>query len=418
MLMTRTGESPPAQHWGSPTRPVVGAKVSFRGIAVSTVTNNAGIASIPGPSLPTGAQVLDVTPHPSQLSPGPAGPALGTGGAADPAFMLRPFEVQLTLDANGVVAAPAPVVPFTPTTDVPAAHAAVFGLPKPRLLLLDWKPDWVKTPNQNSLAGRAISALVLHQTAVTEVVGGHLNWFLNPHSNASAHYLVAADGHAVKLVHESKVSWHAGASFWAGRLGLNDFSVGIETAHTDRPHETPYTDEQYRTLIRLSREIRAAFGAITAERVVGHSDVEVTGRTGPKDPATGRRTGPFHFQIGTDRPGDPGRAFEWTRFEEVGIARRPAEGPPRPDAFGVTEGHPLSLPARGPNVEAVKRALSAIGYSISDRDGVTVTDVYDVALQRAVARFQTRFFVGNRRGLFTGTLGVVDQATAGALEMF
>ena len=67
----------------------------------------------------------------------------------------------------------------------------------------------------------------------------------------------------------------------------NDFSLGIELEGTD---DLPFSDAQYQALIGLTRQLQAAFPAITLQRICGHSDV-----------APGRKT-------------DPGPAFDWTRF--------------------------------------------------------------------------------------------------------
>ena len=73
-------------------------------------------------------------------------------------------------------------------------------------------------------------------------------------------------------------------SQWQGRSGCNDFSIGIELEGTD---SSPYESIQYVRLARLITALCGAYPALSAERVVGHSDV-----------APGRKT-------------DPGVAFDW-----------------------------------------------------------------------------------------------------------
>ncbi len=105
----------------------------------------------------------------------------------------------------------------------------------------------------------------------------------------SAHLLIDRRGRLTQYVPLHRRAWHAGVSSFAGREGCNDYSIGIELEGTD---ECPYTQRQYRRLEALTRSIRRAYPAITADRVVGHCHI-----------APGRKT-------------DPGPAFDWPRFRE------------------------------------------------------------------------------------------------------
>jgi N-acetyl-anhydromuramoyl-L-alanine amidase len=105
----------------------------------------------------------------------------------------------------------------------------------------------------------------------------------------SAHFLVRRDGELVQFVPCAKRAWHAGESAWRGRGRCNDFSVGVELEGTD--HE-PFTDEQYASLARLARALRAAYPIVEC---VGHADIAMP---------SGRKT-------------DPGPRFDWTRFRQA-----------------------------------------------------------------------------------------------------
>ncbi len=116
----------------------------------------------------------------------------------------------------------------------------------------------------------------------------------------SAHVLIRRSGEVVQYVPFHRRAWHAGESSWQGRARCNDFSIGIELEGTDH---TPYEASQYAVLARLIDELCNAYPTLSADHVVGHSDV-----------APGRKT-------------DPGPAFDWSllralmRFErEVGPA--------------------------------------------------------------------------------------------------
>src|SRR5690606_10470752 len=89
-------------------------------------------------------------------------------------------------------------------------------------------------------------------------------------------------------------AWHAGASRFAGRERCNDFSIGIELEGTDTHR---YTTRQYRCLATVVARIRRRYPAITASRIVGHSDI-----------APGRKT-------------DPGPAFDWRRLHALLAAK-------------------------------------------------------------------------------------------------
>ncbi len=100
----------------------------------------------------------------------------------------------------------------------------------------------------------------------------------------SAHLLIRRDGIIHQYVPFDQRAWHAGLSVFQGRERCNDFSIGIELEGTD---EIPYADLQYQQLVRIVKTLMQYYPAITADRIVGHSDI-----------APGRKT-------------DPGVAFDW-----------------------------------------------------------------------------------------------------------
>lgn len=106
----------------------------------------------------------------------------------------------------------------------------------------------------------------------------------------SSHLLIRRDGELLQFVSLRERAWHAGRSVFCGREECNDYAVGIELEGAD---EIPYTEEQYRKLAEVTREIMAAWPAITRERITGHSDI-----------APGRKT-------------DPGPAFDWRHFRRL-----------------------------------------------------------------------------------------------------
>ena len=107
------------------------------------------------------------------------------------------------------------------------------------------------------------------------------------HLRVSAHALIRRDGELRQYVPFTARAWHAGESSHCGRTGCNDFSIGIELEGTD---ETPYTDAQYRCLVRLVVTLRRTYASLRDAEIVGHEHI-----------APGRKT-------------DPGPAFDWARF--------------------------------------------------------------------------------------------------------
>jgi AmpD protein len=106
----------------------------------------------------------------------------------------------------------------------------------------------------------------------------------------SSHLAVRRDGEVVQYVKFSDRAWHAGASLYEGRPACNDFSIGVELEGADT---IPYADPQYRALAEIVAALCAAYPTLSAERVVGHSDVA------------------------PDRKTDPGPAFDWPRARRL-----------------------------------------------------------------------------------------------------
>src|SRR5712671_6981663 len=100
----------------------------------------------------------------------------------------------------------------------------------------------------------------------------------------SSHLVVRRDGAVTQYVKFTDRAWHAGKSSFEGREACNDYSIGIELEGTDT---LAYEGAQYHTLSLVIAALCAAYPRLSADRVVGHSDI-----------APGRKT-------------DPGPAFDW-----------------------------------------------------------------------------------------------------------
>lgn len=165
------------------------------------------------------------------------------------------------------------------------------------------------SPNFNERPHGEISLLVIHNISLPpgQFGGGHVQALFQNRLVAdfhpyfepiaalqvSAHFLIERDGGAIQFVSCRDRAWHAGVSSFDGREQCNDFSLGIELEGTD---DLAFSEAQYATLIDLSRQLLAAYPAITPARVCGHSDI-----------APGRKT-------------DPGAAFDWPRLRAALMA--------------------------------------------------------------------------------------------------
>ncbi len=160
------------------------------------------------------------------------------------------------------------------------------------------------SPNFNQRPdGVTVDLLVIHNISLPpgDFGGGHIERFFQNlldhehHSffqtiddlRVSSHFLICREGSVTQFVDCNKRAWHAGQSVWQGRDNCNDYSIGVELEGTD---SIPYTDQQYHTLVTLTRWLQKNYPAITRDRIVGHSDI-----------APGRKT-------------DPGPAFDWKHF--------------------------------------------------------------------------------------------------------
>lgn len=147
----------------------------------------------------------------------------------------------------------------------------------------------IERPVKNQSArppGTVVDSIIVHDTGSLSA-HGTFEWFDNPASQASAHYLVDRDGTTYRLVPDDRKAWHAGQSSLWGRGDLNLTSVGIELVDVTAD---PYPMAQYEALIALTVDLCLRHRAVTLNRIVGHEHV-----------APGRKV-------------DPGVDFPWRNY--------------------------------------------------------------------------------------------------------
>ena len=103
----------------------------------------------------------------------------------------------------------------------------------------------------------------------------------------SSHLYIKRSGQIIQFVPFNKRAWHAGISNYEGKENCNDFSIGIELEGCDNDI---YEEEQYKSLIQVTKALIEEYDLICKERITGHSD------------------------IAPDRKTDPGKYFEWNKY--------------------------------------------------------------------------------------------------------
>ncbi|WP_150539957.1 1,6-anhydro-N-acetylmuramyl-L-alanine amidase AmpD [Actinobacillus vicugnae] len=103
----------------------------------------------------------------------------------------------------------------------------------------------------------------------------------------SAHCLINRKGEITQYVNLNDMAWHAGLSEFQGRDKCNEYSIGIEL---EGSNNHPFTEQQYHTLAKLTKEIMQEYPAITLDRIAGHN------------------------QISPGRKIDPGQYFNWEYY--------------------------------------------------------------------------------------------------------
>ena len=203
-----------------------------------------------------------------------------------------------------------------------------------------------RSPNHDERPrGGAIDMLVVHYTGM-KTADEALARLCDPIARVSAHYTIGTDGRIFAHVPEERRAWHAGVSYWAGETNVNARSIGIELVNPG--HEfgyVPFACAQIDALIDLAKAILSRH-AISAHRVVGHSDVAPS------------------------RKMDPGELFPWQQLAACGIGVWPG-----------MSALPLPVAAAEPGVAAA--SLARYGYGLPPNT--------DVSLETVITAFQRHF---------------------------
>jgi|SRR5665213_543614 len=235
--------------------------------------------------------------------------------------------------------------------------------------------DVVASPNHDERKDGEPDMILLHYTGM-ESGQAALDRLTTASSKVSAHYVVFEDGRIVQCVPEAMRAWHAGVSSWAGDTDINSRSIGIEIVNPGHEFGYPiYPLRQIAAVIALCKTILTRRGPISADRVLGHSDVA------------------------PERKQDPGEKFPWELLNESGVGHwvRPAPL----DLIGTT----LNRGDRSEAVTRLQKSLRTYGYGITDGG------VFDELTGEVVTAFQRHF----RQARVDGTADPSTQLTLRAL---
>jgi N-acetylmuramoyl-L-alanine amidase len=216
--------------------------------------------------------------------------------------------------------------------------------------------DVVPSPNVDERKdGRPPDMILLHYTGMATGEAA-LARLTTASSRVSSHYVVFEDGRITQCVPEDSRAWHAGESSWGGETDINSRSIGIEIVNPG--HDLGYPNfplRQTAAVISLCKSIITRRGPISAERIIGHSDVAPS------------------------RKQDPGEKFPWELLSESGVGHWVRAAPLDLEGTGMKPGD------RGEQVTRLQRTLRSYGYGIAE------TGVYDEATTIVVKAFQRHF---------------------------
>lgn len=150
--------------------------------------------------------------------------------------------------------------------------------PQNALKIIDKLVSW----GYQKSSGRSIDTIIIHssynalggdQYSVEELIGEYKEYGVSPH------YLIDRKGAIYRLVEDKNIAYHAGESKTPdGRIGVNNFSIGIEMMNTKTDK---CTSEQYSSLKYLLAYLK---GKYEIKYVLGHDGI-----------AKGRKSDPWNF---------------------------------------------------------------------------------------------------------------------------
>ena len=160
------------------------------------------------------------------------------------------------------------------------------------------KIKFVHSPNFSQRTSRKIESIIIHYTGM-KTTQDSIKRLKSEKSKVSCHYLIENNGNIVQMVRDQDIAWHAGVSYWDGKKGLNNGSIGIELQNKGEEFGyEKFREKQISSLIKLINSIKKNYN-ISDALILGHSD------------------------IAPERKIDPGYLFPWSKLYQAGIGLMP-----------------------------------------------------------------------------------------------
>lgn len=188
--------------------------------------------------------------------------------------------------------------------------------------------EFRESPNQS--AGLEPLWLVMHYTAGASFESS-VDWLTTARRYpSSAHLVIGRDGEIAQLVRFDRRAWHAGASYWKGKRGLNRYSIGVELDNAGKLHrvggewrtawEKPVPPSEVIEATHKHHDVGMGWHAYTEAQLAAAREValllveeyELRDVVGHDDVAPGRKT-------------DPGPAFPMAAFRAALYGRAEEE---------------------------------------------------------------------------------------------
>jgi len=171
--------------------------------------------------------------------------------------------------AQPIPSLPPIVPPVNPQKPIPINNSTTRAKPEESKLEMISMPVRNKTKSNS----RRFEYFVLHTTGADNIQSS-INWFNNPASSASAHWIIDTDGKVYKTVAEQDVAWAVrpirGISYNSRALSLE--LVGF-------PNKTTPAEEY--AAAKLATD-RCNYYGITKNHIVGHMDLgDIRGKPDP-----------------------------------------------------------------------------------------------------------------------------------------
>jgi N-acetylmuramoyl-L-alanine amidase len=213
-------------------------------------------------------------------------------------------------------------------------------------IIENWSPNCDERTD-----GVKIDTLVLHYTGM-KTADEALARMCDADAEVSAHYMVDEDGEIYQLVEESKRAWHAGLSWWRGRKGPNDFSIGIEIVNPGHEHGyVPFPPLQMLAVTELCEQLVKKYN-IAPINVIAHSDVAPS------------------------RKQDPGELFDWKMLAGRGVGLWPKK------SYEYAVEHVAEIGGSSEAIRRLQKNLKRLGYEM------TVDGYFGVETSFVVEAFQ------------------------------